>query len=207
MSKVILKTALKTLLIVAVVVLVAFGVASLGFPSDMASLCEKSGNYSMATGYASLSYTYSKDVKDLNRCFTDSIYAKNDGNIVKFGDQLIGDEKFSEVCESITVIKVIVDKKEIERPIDYKQYVYGQVAAAKYRMGDKAQAMETAQEAMTEVEGFPANNALAILSLQVIQSGDKGTAKELLNEITSKHQDESDYYNVLISELENLSAE
>lgn len=206
MSKVILKTALKTLLIVAIVVLVAFGVASLGFPSDMASLCEKTGNYSMATGYASLSYTYSKDVKDLNRCFTDSIYAKNDGNIVKFGDQLINDEKFPEVCENITVIKVKTDKKEMEIPIDYKQYVYGQVAAAKYRTGNKEQALETAKNAMEGVEGFPANNALAILSLQVIQSGDKGTAKELLK-ITSKHQDGSDYYNVLISELENLSAE
>lgn len=207
MSKVILKTALKTLLIVAIVVLVAFGVASLGFPSDMASLCEKTGNYSMATGYASLSYTYSKDVKDLNRCFTDSIYAKNDGNIVKFGDQLIGDEKFPEVCESITVIKVKTDKKEIEIPIDYKQYVYGHTAAAKYRTGNKEQALETAKKAMEGVEDFPANNALAILSLQVIQSGDEGTAKELLNEITSNHQDGSDYYNVLIEELTNLGAE
>lgn len=201
MSKIILKTALKTLLIVAVVVLVAFGVASLGFPSDMASLCEKSGNYSMATGYASLSYTYSKDVNDLNRCFTDSIYAKNDGNIVKFGDQLIEDEKFPELCESITAIKVKTNGKEIEIPIDYKQYVCGHVAAAKYREGNEEQALETAKTAMADVEGFPSNNALAILSLQVIQDADKGTAKELLSEITANHRDESDYCKVLIDEL------
>ena len=98
MFKTICKTALKTLLLLAVLVLVAFAVASLGFPSDMAGLCEKSGNYSMAAGYANLSYTYYMDVNDLNRCFLDSVYSRNDSRIIKFGDNLIADEKFAEVC-------------------------------------------------------------------------------------------------------------
>ena len=205
MSKVILKTALKTLLIVAVVVLVAFGVASLGFPSDMATLCERSGNYSMATGYANLSYTYSKNVYDLNRCFADSIYAKNDNDIVKFGGQLIDDEKFSEVCANITVVKGKIDGKEIEIPIDYKQYVYGHVSAAKYRRGAKDEAFETAQTAMKDVSGFPKNNALAVLSLQVIEKGDKDTAGKLLEEIENNHQDAgNDYYKALVNQLKNV---
>ena len=205
MFKVILKTALKTLLIVAVIVLVAFGVASLGFPSAMAGLCEKSGNYSMATGYANLSYTYSKDVNDLNRCFTDSVYAKNDNDIVKYGDKLIADEKFAEVCESITVIKVKIGDEEIEIPIDYNQYVCGRVSAAKYRKGNKDDALDVAKTAMEGVQGFPQNNALAVLSLQVIESNDKDTAEKLLDEIKTNHADtESDYYTALVDELDKV---
>ncbi|MDE6667841.1 MAG: hypothetical protein K2K38_05790 [Clostridia bacterium] len=200
MSKVILKTALKTLLIVAVVVLVAFGIASLGFPSEMAGLCEKSGNYSMATGYANLSYTYSKNVNDLNRCFADSIYAKNDNDIVKFGDKLIADEKFSEVCENA--------EKVVELQVNYKQYVCGHVSAAKYRRGNKDDAFNTATAAMEGVEGFPKNNALAMLSLQVIESRDKDTAAKLLNEITTNHQEAgNDYYNAFIKELNNVGGQ
>lgn len=207
MSKVIFKTALKTLIIVAVVVLVAFGVASLGFPSQMAGLCEKSGNYSMATGYASLSYTYSKNVNDLNRCFVDSIYAKNDSDIVKFGDKLIADEKFAEVCESITVVTVKTESETIEIPIDYKQYVCGHVSAAKYRKGKKDEAIDTAVAA--EVQGFPKNNALAILSLQVIERKDKDTADKLLTEI-QKHTpaaEDADYRDALIQELTKISVQ
>ena len=204
MSKVILKTALKTLLVVVIVVLVAFGVASLGFPSDLAGLCEKSGNYSMAIGYANLSYTYSKDVNDLNRCFTDSVYAKNDNDIVKYGDKLIADEKFTEVCESITVIKVKTGDEEKEIAIDYKQYVYGRLAAAKYRSGSKDAAFDTAVAA--DVQGFPQNNALAILSLQVIESGDKETADKLLREVKklSPTDGDKDYYDTLLAQLEKV---
>lgn len=206
MFKVIFKTALKTLIIVAVVVLVAFGIASLGFPSQMAGMCEKSGNYKMATGYASLSYTYSKNVNDLNRCFVDSMYAKNDNDTVKFGDKLIADEKFSEVCESITEITVKTGGKEVKIPIDYRQYVCGHVSAAKYRKGKKDEALNTATAAMEGVQGFPKNNALAILSLQVIESGDKDTAAKLITEIESNHVAESDYYNTLIQELTKVTA-
>ena len=198
MSKVILKTALKTLLIVAVIVLVAFGVASLGFPSEMAGLCEKSGNYSMATGYASLSYTYSKDVNDLNRCFTDSISAKNDNDIAKFGSQLIADEKFAEVCENA--------EKLVET--DYKQYVYGRVAAAKYRSGKKDEALEFATKAMEGVQTFPNGNALTYLSLQVINGNDKDTANKLIAEV-EKHtpaEGETDYQ-IVIQELKKVSGQ
>lgn len=206
MFKVIFKTALKTLLLVAILALVAFGIASLGFPSEMAELCEKSGNYSLATGYASLSYTYSKDVNDLNRCFIDSVYAKNDGDIIKFGDKLIADEKFEEVCQSNS--KTVQTNGGTVITIDYRQYVCGNVAAAKYRKGDKNGALETAASAMADVQGFPVNNALAILSLQVIQGRDKDTAVELVKEIEKNHRDaESDYYNVLVNELTSLGAE
>lgn len=205
MFKVILKTAIKTLIIVAVLALVAFGIASLGFPSEMAGLCEKSGNYSLATGYASLSYTYSKDVNDLNRCFADSVFAKNDNDVVKFGDMLIAHEKFEEACQ--TNSKTVTTQGGTVITIDYKQYVYGNVSVAKYKLGKKDEALELAKTAMNaeDVQGFPKNNALAMLSLQVIESGDKDTAAKLLEEVQT-HADESEYYTVLVGELTKLTA-
>ncbi|MDE7083014.1 MAG: hypothetical protein K2O89_04855 [Clostridia bacterium] len=203
MFKVIFKTALKTLLVVALVVLVAFGIASLGFPSEMAGLCEKSGNYSLATGYASLSYTYTGNVNDLNRCFLDSVYAKNDSDIVKFGDKLISDEKFEEVCNLMNGQPSKVEGVTI----DYKQYVHGSVAAAKYRSGNKEEALKTAIAAMDGVEGFPINNALAILSLQVISDGDTDTANSLLAEIENHGEAGNEYYETLIKELRNVGGQ
>lgn len=207
MFKVILKTALKTLLVVLIVSLVAFGIASLAFPTAMAGLCEKSGNYSMATGYASLSYTYTKDVSDLNRCFTDSVHAKNDNDIVKFGDKLIADEKFPEVCEKITVLSFKIDGKDIEVSVDYKQYVCGRVSAAKYRKGNTDEALEVATNAMDGVTGFHKNNAIAILSLQVIESGDKDTAGKLLAEVEKFNDAGNEYYNAFVNELKKASGQ
>lgn len=203
MSKVILKTALKTLLIVAVLALVAFGIASLGFPSEMAGLCERTGNYSMATGYASLSYTYSKNVNDLNRCFVDSVYAKNDNDIVKFGDELISNEKFEEVCENNS--KKVTTGNGTEIIIDYNQYVNGNVAAAKYRKGNGEEALTTAKKAMDGVQGFPKNNALSSLALAVIEKGDADFAKTLLDEIQTNHADDgNDYYVAFVNELKKV---
>jgi len=207
MFKVIFKTAAKTVLFVAVLALVAFAVASLGFPSEMAGLCEKSGNYSLATGYASLSYTYTGDADDLNRCFLDSVHAKNDSDIIKFGDKLIADEKFKEVCDKITVVKIKNGNEEVEVPIDYKQYVCGNVSAAKYRSGKIDEALQTASAAMEGVQGFPKNNALAVLSLQVINRGDKDTAGKLLTEIANHADTENEYYNTLTRELKNVGGQ
>ncbi len=205
MFKVILKTAAKTVLFVAVLALVAFAVASLGFPSEMAGLCEKSGNYSLATGYASLSYTYTGDADDLNRCFLDSVYAKNDSDIVKFGDKLIADEKFQEVCDKNS--KTLAAENGTVIVIDYKQYVCGNVSAAKYRSGKIDEALQTASTAMEGVQGFPKNNALAILSLQVINRGDKDTAGKLLAEIANHADTENEYYNTLTNELKNVGGQ
>lgn len=207
MLKVILKTALKTLLAVAFAALVAFGIASLGFPSEMATLCEGTGNYSMATGYSSLAYAYSNKAEDLNRCFANGLHAKNDGSIIKYGDKLVKDERFKEICEANS--KTVPTPNGGEVKIDYKQYVYGNLACAKYRQKDKDGAFSCADEGMNGLDGFPVNNALAVLSLQVIESGDGETAKLLLekiNKFTPKAAEEA-YFNALKTELEKAGGE
>lgn len=167
MFKVIAKTALKTLAIVIALIVLAFGIASLGFPSAMAGAFEKLGNYSFATGYASLSYSYSKDVADLARCAQDSILAGNDKATVRFGDKLISHEDFSSYCE-----------KESERlGLDYFQFICGNTACAKYRTGNTDGALKTCETALSETEGFPEGNAYARLTVVVAEKNDADTAK------------------------------
>lgn len=195
MTKVVLKTALKTILAVLVVIIIGFTVLSLGFPKTMASFFEDGGSYSFAAGYASLSYSYSGDVADLARCVHDYIAADRDDKVSQFGDDLIKHENFSEYCKS-----------ETERlGLDYKQYVCGKIAVSKYKTGDKQGAMKTVDGALTEV-GFPANNAFVQLLLTVKEKNDKDFGDELLvyvKTVTPKDS-EAEYYDAIKSILEEF---
>lgn len=197
MFNVVVKTALKTLLGVIIALLLAFAIASLGFPGSMASLFENWGNYSLATGYASLSYSYSGNAEDLARCFQDSVLAGNDGDIVRYGEELYAHKDFADVCESKNEqLGTISGKVKIE----YKQYVYGSVACAKYNQDGIKSAIETANAAMDDIVGFPENNALAQLALRVISKADVDGAAELLKEI-EKHHTDSIYYQAVKEQL------
>lgn len=193
MFKVIAKTALKTLAVVAALIVLAFGIASLGFPSAMAGAFEKLECYSFATGYASLSYTYSKDVSDLARCAQDSILAENDKNTVKFGDMLISHEEFNAFCG-----------KESERlGHDYLQYICGKTACAKYRTGNKDGAFNTASAAFSKTEGFPENNAFAQLTVEVAVKHDADTAKRIKTALKDVSA-EGGYYDAVINILDAI---
>lgn len=164
------KTILKTLLIAILALGVAFGVASLGFPAQMAGMFENMGAYSFATGYASLAYTYSGKTEDLARCVDDSIFAHDDKNIVSFGDKLLADGGFGDYCSGRT---------------GYKQFVTGSIACAKYRRGDKEGALNTAGNALGS-EGFPRPNALGALCLAAYDAQDREFMDELYAEVSAR---------------------
>lgn len=201
MSKVILRTALKTLLAVIIVIIIGFTVLSLGFPKLMASFLEDGGNYSFAAGYASLSYSYSGDVGDLARCVHDYMAAENDEKVAEFGAKLVKHEKFSDYCDSETErLSAYYDKK-----FDYRQYICGKIAATKYRLGDNFGTMTIIESAMDHVN-FPANNALVQLVLMVQERNDKDFGDEILIylETITPQESEMVYYNAVKSVLEEL---
>lgn len=201
MGKVIFKTALKALAAVLAALLIAFAVMSLAFPRTMAGIFESLGEYSFATGYASLSYTYTGDAEDLARCVDDSVLGYNDGNIVGYGESLIAHEKFDEVCVNRDTANGL--------SFSYKQFVYGNIAAAKYRTGDKDGGVETAKAALEGEEGFPSGNAYITLSLAVIKAGDGATAQKVLESLPAapSDADELKYYNAIKDELNKLTDE
>ena len=194
MQKIILKTALKSLLGVIIALILAFGIASFGFPKSMAGICADCGNYRFATSYASLRYTYTKSVDDLDVCAQYSIFSGHDGNIVKFCGKLVDDKGFEGICE-----------KRGDKSGDYKQFIYGNLCAAQYRRGDKQKAVDTAETAMEGVNGFPAGNAFVSLTLEVQKKSDKETATAIL-EIIEGNFEQTKTYEAVIAILQEITA-
>ncbi len=191
MGKVVLKTALKVVAAILAALVLAFGVMSLAFPRTMAQIFENFGNYSMATGYASLSYTYYGEAEDLGRCFEYSVFSYNDGDAISYGEKLIEHEKFGELCE---------ERKSTG--IDYKQFVYGNISAAKYRKGDLDGAIATA------LSGDAENvNAFGTLTIAVVKANDKTAANRILEELPAEpsNPENAKYYNAIKSELTKLT--
>lgn len=187
LKNIISKTALKTLLIVLIAVVLAFGVASLGFPQHMATFFENTGSYKIATGYASLAYTYSDTFENLVRCVDDSILSGDDSNIVSFASRLIAAEEFGEYCS----LRDEEFKKNLNgsgfdasTEFSYKQYVAGHLSCSQYALGNTDGALETAKNAMSG-EYFPANNAYAMLATRAASRNDAEMKEKLLSEIES----------------------
>lgn len=205
MNNVISKTALKTLLAVIIAAVLAFAVASLIFPQHLATAFERTGNYSFATGYASLAYKYNDTTPNLARCVDDSILAGRDAKIVKFGEWLVAVDDFDEYCASRNQAAYEQAEDGVDfSTYDYRQIVYGNLARAKYSRGDKQGAFDTAVQGMTGVAGFPINNSLAALALRVYEAKDSEYMQKLsqaLQSISPADGAESEYLNDVMAIL------
>lgn len=205
MKNVISKTALKAVLIVIIAAVLAFGIASLGFPQHMATFFEKTGNYKFATGYASLAYTYSGTYENLARCVDDSILSGDNSDIVNFASRMVDNDGFKEFCAARDeAIRESLENGGLQANTDYsyKQYVMGNLACSRYALGDADGALETASAAL-EGEGFPPNNALAMLARRAVINGDndmKVKLRKIIEEIEAA-PDEAEYHDAVLEFL------
>ena len=131
LSNVIVKTAIKTLIVIIFAVGIAACILCFGFPKTVAGIGEKTGNYSMAVTFASIQYTYTGDIEDLARCAEDSILSENDENIVKYCGKLIEDEGFEEYCAQRSGKLDLGDLKVV---INYRQFIENNLSSAQTRM-------------------------------------------------------------------------
>lgn len=213
-NHIIAKTALKTLLAVIIAIIIAFGVASLAFPAGMASVFESMGNYTLATGYASLAYTYSPTTENLSRCVEYSILAGDDGNIMSFAEKLVEADDFDDYCASVDeAVNSSCEKKygktykeQYGYAYSYRQFVYGHLACAQYNRGKKNEAIATAEAAMGgDFSSFPRNNALFALARRYGEKQDTDSSKDKLLEVLQKFhpidENEAEYLSVAISYL------
>lgn len=205
LQKVVLKTALKTFIGLAVILVLAFTAVSLGLPGHMATFFEKTGNYSFATGYASLAYTYSGEYGDLARCVDDSILSGDDANVVNFALRMIDAREFEEYCKTrdIKTSDVLGGNMSSLTDFSYKQYVMGNLACSQYALGRKTDALSTAEKAMKDF-GFPRNNAYAMLSRRAFENGDadmKSTLAEKVGSLTVSDADEEAYRKTILELL------
>lgn len=165
MDKLVVKTAVKAVLIILCAVLVAFAVFNLAFPQHMATLWENTGNYAIAVKYTDLRYKYSQDGDDLARCFDDSVLAGDNEIIIRYGNELIAHADFSEICEK----KDEIFSNGLYGTLKYKYTVYSEVACAYYRRGfdgDLKKAVEVAA-AGTPSTSFEYGNPLMSLAAKI----------------------------------------
>ena len=177
MKNVVSSTAFKAVFIVIIALIIAFATASLGFPKQMATMFEDMGAYSFATGYAGLAYKYSGTVENLARCVDDSILAKDDADIVNYGEKLVKRKDFLSYSQKRTAAS---------SGVDYYHFVYGNLARAKYSRKNKDGALITAQASMQDKSDFPLNNALGVLAAQAVKKSDREFCKKLSEAIIGK---------------------
>lgn len=173
LEKLVVRTAVKTVLIILGIFLVVFAVFNFAFPQHMATITESTGNYTLAVKYADLRYTYSKECGDLSRCYDDSVFTGDVQLILKYGEKLISDEDFYKVCD---------EKSKTYAGYNYKNWVYSKYCAAMYDKGDKNEAIKIAIES-NGAGSFKRGNAVMSLASKINGAKDSDSAAKLLNYI------------------------
>ena len=179
-DKVILRAALSTL--AAILVLFAFMILSLTyiFPSAMMNITYDLGMDGASIACAKRAYSRADEVYYIGFATETAILCENFAEIDECGSALVTHENFSTYCNE--------KNGELGSGTSgsYEQYVYGQVSIAKYRLGKKTQAVETAFDGVGS--SFPKNNAVVALVLTVKAENDG----EILEKIQAKMNELAD---------------
>lgn len=213
MQKLVVKTAVKTVLILLGIVIAAFAIFNVAFPQHMATAMESLGNYDMAVKYANLRYFYTKDTFDLARCFDDSVLAGSDGNVISYGEMLRADKNYGKVCAERNSLYNDLYSDQFGFKFDYDLRVESSLSVSYYneataKEGDERaeytqKAIDFAKEANGETK-FTYGNALMTLSVRIINQKDEAAAAAMLTALDSltvedsKQQSDLDYVKTML---------
>lgn len=210
MEKIVVKTAVKTVLAILAVLVVVFAIFNFAFPQHMATFMESIGNYSLAVKYSSLRYSYTGDSMDLSRCFENSVSLGNDDYIIEYGEELVAKEDFSSVCELKEKEFYELDDKYFNEDVvyDYNQRVKGKLAVAYYHNGEDERAINYAFAA-NGTESFISGNALITLYLEIRSENDSeaaGMMLEVLSKVSPTDEKEAQSLGEVIESLSGITS-
>ena len=181
-DKIILRATLSTLAaIFCLIGIMIFALCYL-FPATMMNIAYDLGMDNASITCAKRSYKRTDEVCYIAFATEVAIIAENDEAIADCGKRFISDDAqaFQAYC---------VDKNQAlssELSATYEQYVFGQICAAEYRLGDKAQALE---DAFAYLHGaFPANNSVVTLLFTALQENDGQTVGQIQTRLVSLSQ-------------------
>lgn len=170
MNKIILKSALIAIAAIVLGSLIVFAMWILISPQTMASSCEKTGNYTFAVTCADLRYKYTNNINDLARCEEDSILSGKDSLIIKYGEKLLSEEGFEELCqEKDKQLSEVEYGENVELSFNYKAYICGHLSAAQYRGGSLEKAISAAEK----------GESFTKLVIEIIENGTKSDAEKV----------------------------
>ena len=197
-DKVILKAFLSTLGAIAALFLVMLCALVAGFPETMMDITYDMGMETPCIWFAERSYKRHDDIEVIALATSVAISEDNHKKVVSCGEKMIADNEFATYCaqkdeataasagdKTVTDVngEPILLKDLIGR---YDQYVYGQICLSKYELGDADGAIA---RAITLTEGFPRNNALAVLLISALERSDTATVETIkgkMNEMQSE---------------------
>lgn len=203
MEKLVVKTAVKTVLIILGIFIAVFAVFNFAFPQHMATATESIGNYDLAVKYASLRYYYTKDCNDLARCFDDSVLLGKDEYILQYGEPLIKHADYPKVCAR-------KNEQQLGSLYDYDHWVKSKIVISYYNTGKTDEAVNMAFED-NGTSSFVYGNSVMSLAARVLTENDAETAKKILDKLenadTAVHpadETESGYLNTVRQRLKNI---
>ena len=193
-DKVILRAALSTLAAIAALLAVMILALCFVFPSTMMRITYDMGMDGASIRYAKRAYAYTSDVSFIAFATEVAIGLDDYAQIETCGEELIADENFNAHCAQKDAL--------ITSAGGYEQYVFGQVCVAKYRQGEKTEAIEKAFALVGS--GFPKNNAVAAVLLTALSQEDSvavNAVKEKMNEMDAGAFSASDreYFDALLA--------
>lgn len=189
MDKIVVKTAVKTVLIILGILVAVFAVFNFAFPQHMATATESIGNYDLAVKYSLLRYNYTKKCEDLARCFEDSVLLGEDKYILEYGEKLVKHNDYDTVCS-------IKNEQQSGSRFDYKHWVNSKLAVSYYNTGEKSKAITLAAEDNGK-ETFVYGNALMSLAAHIRTAADGEAATAILTVLEELHPaDESERDNL-----------
>ena len=193
-DKVILRAAVSTLAAIAALLAVMLLALCFIFPSTMMRITYDMGMDGASIRYAKRAYDYTSDVYFIAFATEVAIGLGDYAQIETCGEKLIADEDFDAHCAQKNGL--------IESAGGYEQYVFGQVCVAKYRQGEKTEAIEKAFALVGS--GFPQNNAVAAVLLTALSQEDGDTVqtvKEKMSEMDAGAFSASDreYFDALLA--------
>lgn len=202
MQKLVVKTAVKTVLILLGIIIGFFAIFNFSFPQHMATAMESIGNYDMAVKYANLRYFYTKNCYDLARCFDDSVLADDDENVVLYGEKLINNVEYSNVCD--------YKNRLFNGYFDYNHKVKSCLTVSYYNIGQTDKAIDMACED-NGTTSFEKGNSIIVLSSKIYNKHDAIAAEKLLlrieNNVTPVGAEQEGDFNYVIQKLRSTVSE
>ncbi len=179
-DKVILRAALSTLAAIAALLAAMTLALCFIFPSTMMRITYDLGMDGASIRYANRAYSYTGDVYFIAFATEVAIGESNDAQIELCGEKLIDDENFDAHCQK--------RNEQVASEGGYAQYVFGQVCLAKYRQGEKTEAIDKSF-ALVE-SGFPKNNAIAAVLLAALSQDDDETVQAVATKMNEMNASE-----------------
>lgn len=200
-NKVILRAVLSTLAAILIMSCTIVVALSFLFPSTMMRITYDLGMDKASIRNAKRAYALYGDDKDIYfiAYATEVAIGLDDAEkIAACGTKLLTDNEFAAYCARLD--------EQTQSDGGYAQYVCGKVCLAKYELGEKQQAVDTASAWVQN--SFPKNNALAAVGLRAKMKGDKETVDAVvgkMNEISKGElaDEDSEYLGKILFALTN----